>query len=322
MELVERYLQAVRFWLPGDQKEDIIAELAEDLRAQVEDKGVELGHQPSEADIELILKRCGSPIAVAQRYLPKRSLIGPALFPIYRIIVRSLFFYFLLPWLSLWIAVALFSPDFRADHPGVALFASLEPWWLACTYSLFFCTLAFAFLERSQERSHLLDTWNPRSLPVVRERDRISRGATIFELTTSVAALALWFELGAFRRSFHLLGVDVTLARTWPYFFWALMVLGVAGIGLACLNLATPRWTRFSASLRLGIDCYMWALAYLVCRANLVQSFRAGRLSDAEAARLASHANWVIASCGIWVIVIGVIALAFDVRRVLRLGSE
>ena len=36
-ELLERYLQAVRFWLPKAQQEDILAELSEDLRSQIEE---------------------------------------------------------------------------------------------------------------------------------------------------------------------------------------------------------------------------------------------------------------------------------------------
>ena len=31
MELLDRYLQAVRFWLPKAQQQDIIAELSSDL---------------------------------------------------------------------------------------------------------------------------------------------------------------------------------------------------------------------------------------------------------------------------------------------------
>jgi len=213
MELVDRYLQAVKFWLPREQKDDIIAELSEDLRSQIEEKEAERGRKLADAEVEPILKRCGSPMKVAGRYLPQRSLIGPALFPIYSVVIRSLIFYFLFPWLLVWIGVAIFSPDFRADHPGAALFLSLDPWWLAGTYSLLFCTLAFAMLERSQMRSQAMNQWNPSALPVAHDRNNISRGGTIFELTLSVASLALWFELGAFRSVFHLLDCITTLAR-------------------------------------------------------------------------------------------------------------
>ena len=37
-ELIDRYLQAVRFWLPRtSRQEDVLAELGEDLRSQIED---------------------------------------------------------------------------------------------------------------------------------------------------------------------------------------------------------------------------------------------------------------------------------------------
>jgi hypothetical protein len=33
MELIEKYLQAVKFWLPSSQEQDIAAELRDDLRS-------------------------------------------------------------------------------------------------------------------------------------------------------------------------------------------------------------------------------------------------------------------------------------------------
>jgi hypothetical protein len=320
MELVDRYLQAVKFWLPRKQKDDIIAELSEDLRSQIEDKHSELGHPLTDADVEAILKRCGAPMAVAGRYLPQRSLIGPTLFPIYNVVIRSLILYFLLPWLLLWLGIAIFSPDFRADHPGAALFLSLDPWWLACTYSLFFCTLAFALLDRSQMRSQLVKEWNPRSLPVVRDPNQIPRGATLSEITFSVATLAIWVQFGAFQNVFHFFGVTATVSPRWQYLFWALTVFSLAAIGLACLNLVNPRWTRLSASLRLGIDFYSCAVIYWICKANLVQSLTSNDLSPADAVKLVNTINFWVANSAMWVIVIAAALVFFDVRRLLRVG--
>ena len=45
MELIDRYLQAIEFWLPKRQRQDIIAELSEDLRSQIEEKETELGRK-------------------------------------------------------------------------------------------------------------------------------------------------------------------------------------------------------------------------------------------------------------------------------------
>ncbi|SRR6266851_108486 len=317
MALVDRYLHAVKFWLPRSQKDDIIAELSEDLHSQIEDREAELGHKLTDAEVEPILKRCGSPMAVAGRYLPQRSLIGPALFPIYSVIIRSLFFFFLLPWLLLWIGIVTFSPDFRADHSG-ALFATLEPWWLACTYSLFFNTLVFALLDRSQARSHLVNNWNPRALPAERDHNRISRNATIFQLTVVVATLAILVQVDAFHRVFHFFGLTITLSHLWPYFIWAMTALNGAEIALACLNLSQPRWTRLSASLRLGLDLYSWGLIYLLFRANLLQSLSGNDLPSTQAVKLVNSINFWTASSAIWVLVIGAVVVVFDVLRILR----
>jgi len=321
MALVDRYLHAVKFWLPRKQKDDIIAELSEDLRSQIEEKEAELGHPLTDAEVEPILKRCGSPMAVAGRFSPQQSLIGPALFPIYSVIIRSLFLYFLLPWMLVWIGITIFSPDFRADHPGAALFATLKPLWLACTYSLFFNTLIFALLDRSQARQHLVNDWNPRALPQERDHNSVSRGGTIFELTVVVATLATWIQLDAFRRIFHVFGTTITLSRLWPYFFWALVVSSLAGIAVSCLNLSKSRWSRLSASLRLANDCFSFWLFYWLFRANMLQSLSVPDVSLADTTALVRSFNHWMASSAVWVLVVGAIVLFFDVRRIVRVGS-
>ena len=88
MELLERYLQAVRRHLPWMRQDDIIAELRANLEAQLEDKEAELGRKLTGAEVETWLKQMGAPIQVAARYQPQRSLIGPGLFPIYWFVLK------------------------------------------------------------------------------------------------------------------------------------------------------------------------------------------------------------------------------------------
>ena len=98
MELVDRYLQAVRFWLPRTRnQEGLLAELGEDLRSQIEAKEAELGGSIQEADVSEILKRCGAPMLVASRLGPRRHLIGPALFPIYTFVLKTVLLWILVP---------------------------------------------------------------------------------------------------------------------------------------------------------------------------------------------------------------------------------
>src|ERR1035438_195797 len=88
MELIERYLQAVGFWLPNRQKDDIIAELSADIHAQVEEQETTLGRKMNQAEVEALLKKRGRPVLVANRFLPQESLIGPVLFPVYCFILK------------------------------------------------------------------------------------------------------------------------------------------------------------------------------------------------------------------------------------------
>lgn len=70
MELVDRYLKAVRFWLPKARQPDILAELSEGLRVQIDEKEAELGRKLHDADTEAILQRSGDPMLVAEQYRP------------------------------------------------------------------------------------------------------------------------------------------------------------------------------------------------------------------------------------------------------------
>ena len=81
--LIERYLQNVRISLPAARRDDIVRELAEDIRTQIADREEELGRTLSEDEQEALLKHFGHPLALATRYGPQRHVIGPALFPVY-----------------------------------------------------------------------------------------------------------------------------------------------------------------------------------------------------------------------------------------------
>src|SRR5260370_42582781 len=83
MDLLERYLQAVRAYLPNTQQDDILKELGENLRAQMEDKETEIGRPLNEDEVAAILKKHGHPMFVAGRYRQTGHLIGSTLFPLY-----------------------------------------------------------------------------------------------------------------------------------------------------------------------------------------------------------------------------------------------
>src|SRR5580693_4744277 len=121
MELLDRYLHAIEFWLPKRQKQDIIAELSEDLRSQIEEKENELGRKLNDAEVEAILKRCGSPVEVASRYLPQIYLFVLAVAVMGCVIPRFL----------IWLGFLIVDPAHRG-------YLHLENLWMTVFYCVFF----------------------------------------------------------------------------------------------------------------------------------------------------------------------------------------
>src|SRR5215470_17016369 len=95
-QLIDRYVQAVRFWLPKGQ-DDVLAELTEDLYSQLDAKEEEVGRPLEEDEVAAILKRCGSPIIMAGKLRPKAYLIGPTVFPVYRFVLKMSLLWIMVP---------------------------------------------------------------------------------------------------------------------------------------------------------------------------------------------------------------------------------
>src|SRR5580704_122132 len=90
MDLVDSYVKAVAKALPEAQREDIIGELSEDIRSEMEDKQQGLGRPLTEEEQEDLLRQRGNPLLLAARYRQDqrsvalgRQIIGPVLFPFY-----------------------------------------------------------------------------------------------------------------------------------------------------------------------------------------------------------------------------------------------
>lgn len=88
MDLLDRYLQAVKKHLPWQRQDDIVAELRANLESQLEDKEAALGRSLTIGEAEDWLREMGPPIQVAARYQPQQFLIGPSVFPTYWFVLR------------------------------------------------------------------------------------------------------------------------------------------------------------------------------------------------------------------------------------------
>ncbi len=171
LDLIDRYLQAVRFWLPKTHRQDdLIAELGEDLRSQIDDKETELGHPLDKIETAEILKRCGSPMMVAGRLGPQRHLIGPTLFPIYGFVLKMVLLWILIP-VFIFIVGPVNVVDGGANWPA-AILRTFGDLWSGLFVAAGIITLVFAIIERTSAHLGAECKWDPLKLPPVRKQER------------------------------------------------------------------------------------------------------------------------------------------------------
>lgn len=268
MELLDRYLHAVRFWLPKTQQDDIIAELGDDIRSQIEDRESALDRPLNDDELVALLQQTGHPMRVAARYQPQQSLIGPVLFPLYEFVLKIVIFCYLAPWVLVWLGMVLFVPTYRAAHPGMALLGTWSTFWMTALSLFGTITVVFAILERIQARLSWLNQWDPRKLPRVKHpKQRVSRVESVFGLVFSIVFVVWW--LGLPRYGYLMFGPVAGMLSLNPalrtYFLPAvaptLILIVQQGI-----NLFRPQWTWLRASAMLIADAITLGIVVLVAR--------------------------------------------------------
>ena len=248
MELLDRYLNFIRFWLPRGKQQDIIAELSEDLHAQIADQEAGLGRALNEAELEAVLKRCGHPLLVAARYQAQQQLIGQPLYPLYLFALKMVLWVLFPLLLVLGAIIAVF----RA-HPIGALIGSVGDAVAGAIYMVGIITLVCVALERLQIKLDFLDDWRPRDLPrlpVVPDPIQIPRSESFGSFVGLLVFTLWWVDALAIPPIPH-----VHFLQPLPQaFFWPVLVVVVAEMALHVINLFMPWWTRRRAALRLVLD--------------------------------------------------------------------
>jgi hypothetical protein len=318
MELLERYLQAVKFWLPREQKQDIIAELSEDIRSQIDERETELHHRLSDDELAALLKQRGNPMFVAQRYLPQRQLISPTLYPIYTLVLRMAAWFYFVPWFAVWLCLMVFLPSFRAAHGGVEGLLGLWASMWSVALSLFACvTVAFALVDRYAVTQIANADWDPRKLPRVKPPSQISRCNTIAEAMWSTIFLLWWVDA---IRIPALPKITVSLAPSLAAFHWPMALFLLATIAMAVANALRPWWTPLRARVRLAIDVVGLVIVGLFLAAGNLAVVTGAEFSVTQ---LAEAEKWLTFS---WRIVLAISAATMlarivqDARR--ALGKE
>jgi hypothetical protein len=316
MDLIERYLHAVRPFLPRAQQDDILAELTEDIQSQIDDRETELGRKLDEDEIAGIIKKRGQPIMVASGYGPRQSLIGPAWFPAYRFVLNVVLFWILVPTL-----IGAFIVYFTAPNPNSALLDLVLglPRTVLITFGVI--TLIFACLDRYQfhTKAQSLQTWDPRKLPPVPVAPRNlpgPRSVAIGELVWGIIFTLGWIYLARFHPSLHFEGFRLSLTPVWQNNFWPLLLLMMSGIPAGCIGLLRPSWTRLHSGMRLLIDGYSLTLIGVMFKAGTWIEIASAKL---PAARVAEIARGYSLGIRIAFIVISIVVIADVLQQVYQM---
>jgi hypothetical protein len=245
MELLDRYLQAVRFWLPKTQRQDdLLAELGEDLRSQIEDKETELGRLLDPSEMSAILKKCGSPMMVAGRLGPQRHLIGPALFPIYEFVLKMVLLWILVP-----VFIFIVGPATVANSGSWSsgVLNTIGGLWSGLFIAAGIITLVFAIVERTNSHLGCDLKWDPLKLPPVRAQEaKPSLFKAVCEFGFGWFGL-IWLLLVP-HYPFLILGPAAAFLKAGPIvhqFYLAFVLLSVVSLVRSGITLARPQWTWF-----------------------------------------------------------------------------
>ncbi len=270
MDLLDRYLQAVKKHLPWQRQDDIIAELRANLESQLEDKEAELGRPLTTGEVEAWLKQMGPPILVAGRYQTQRYLIGPAIFPTYWYVMQLAFF-----WTIIIYSIVTVVQFFAGPSSGTSLVEALlrVPVVLitvAAWVTAVFAALEFAvtrYPEKCQSIAGFPADWSPSTLPPV--EPNLVPGKRRRTYAQAVAEVIFGFLLLCWlllipEHPALLMGPGVAflhvspfqLAPVWLQFFWCIVALNVVQLGWRCENLWRGKWQKPRRVQKIAMDAF------------------------------------------------------------------
>lgn len=188
MELLQRYVDNVKNYLPAGKREDIGNELLADLEDARDELRQTLGREADENEIAALLKRRGHPMEVAAGYHTRRALVSEALFPLYSQVLK---------WVLIVVAIV------NAAVAVLSLVNQSEPQflgaaigWLSSTcngavYAFASVTLGFYLTGEGLSFSDAFGKWDPRRLPKIADAgQRIRAFDSLVELVATLLALA------------------------------------------------------------------------------------------------------------------------------------
>lgn len=255
MDLLDRYLAAVAALLPKAQREDIVAELRDLLLNRIEEKEEALGRPLTDKEREAVLKDFGHPLAVAGRYGPQQSLIGPTLYPFYVFALK----------IALAVAAAISIVPAAAaimlghDNPARLIANAVFDHFPSSALMLAgLVTLVAAGIERGWVPLTGLTEWKVSDLPPPSKKKGLfeARFNAVFEVVV-VGLFILWWtglwkvDVDGALSVKH--GLTIEFSAIWTTLYWPILAYAVLHLVTALITLAQTGQVRVRAVFELAL---------------------------------------------------------------------
>jgi hypothetical protein len=261
MSLIDRYIHEVGRHLPRKNRSDIQVELRSLVVDALEDRA---GDEPTDEEIADLLKEFGPPKKVAASYYPEgQHLIGPALYPLFRMVVG--------------IALAAVIGAQLLAY-GVVYFIAQEPIAILESFSSLInsipavfgmVVIVFAVLQWFEVRPDTVDEpWDPSKLPQISVDEDVKRGERIFSIVISILILGVLFffpdKVGFITTPGGEFFANPVITQ---YIGWISISL-LIGIGLDIYLLWQGRWSTATRIVKIAANLLSIAILLLLVQGH------------------------------------------------------
>lgn len=288
MEILERYLAAIRRDLPVAKADDIVAELRDDLLTRIEAREEILGRALDKADMEQLLRDYGRPMLVAARFREHQYLIGPATYPYYLAGLKfGAYIVGILTAVVLGVDMAFGSRTLaEAGLQAIATFFNFS------VVGFGIVTFLFALMERRGGWKDEYD-WSIEDMPTLDHLAKDTRRDAPLEIVAGSLFLLWWFGVIPFPpeewRQF-----TIEQAPIWAELFWPIALLIGARLVMSMLALAPSRLEPLRRALDLATVIGGFVLVLLLFQAGHWVDVEVGAMTAAEADGLEGAVNLAI----------------------------
>lgn len=259
MELIDRYVKEVGRHLPRNKRGDIQAELRSTLVDTLEAR---VQGEPTEQDEVELLKEFGPPQKVAASYWPEgQYLVGPKLYPLFRMVVGITLTVFVIVQLVLLGVSVVFSQEVISLVSVGEIFGQL----ISSAFTAFgIIVIVFAVLQRFDVKPETSQEWDPLHLPAVEVEDPIRRGGIVAEITFSLVVIAILLflpdKIGVVISPGTELILNPVIREYIPWIILAILL----SIALDVVLLWRGRWETGTRLAKIGTNLFGLYVLYLL----------------------------------------------------------